>query len=191
MLQHLPNAITLSRIALIPAIGSSILCKNYTATIPLFAYCAATDFADGWLARKYKWSSKFGSVLDPMADKLLIGTLSGCLWMNGLLASTTVGIVLGRDLLLLGVGAAFALRNRGQQLEVKPFLSSKINTALQMMLLTAAFVEGLQTENQQQTTERSKHLQEIRKMTEKFVWFSTIWSGCSYALHYKKALKFK
>jgi cardiolipin synthase len=189
MLQHLPNALTFSRIALIPVIGSSILAKNYSATFPLFAYCAATDLADGWLARRFKCKSKLGSVLDPLADKLLIGTLAGCLWKNSLLNNATVGIVLGRDLLLLSGAAALALHNNSQKFEVKPFLSSKINTSFQLLLLGIAIWEGIESGKEQD----KEHLQlkESREMIERLVWFSTIWSGCSYALHFRKSIKFK
>jgi cardiolipin synthase len=189
MLKQLPNAITLSRIALIPVIGSSILAKNYSATFPLFAYCAASDLADGWLARRLKCKSKLGSVLDPLADKLLIGTLAGCLWKNSLLSNATVGIVLGRDLLLLTGAAGLALRNNSQKFEVKPFLSSKINTSLQLLLLGIAIWEGIESEKEED--KKLKQLKEGRKIIERLVWFSTIWSGCSYALHFRKSMKFK
>jgi len=76
MLTDLPNILTLSRIAAIPvlvllvAIGAPI--ANLLAAI-LFTIAAITDYLDGRLARERLQLSDFGRMLDPIADKLLVG----------------------------------------------------------------------------------------------------------------------
>lgn len=69
------NLLTLSRILGIPffvgALYLPIESKNIVAA-GVFAVLAATDWFDGWLARKYNQKSHFGTVLDPVADKLLV-----------------------------------------------------------------------------------------------------------------------
>ncbi len=81
----LPNALTLSRIALIPILIGGILAVGHNLqnslnapkfVIALFAICALTDFLDGYFARKWDLVSNFGRMLDPIADKLLV---AGCL----------------------------------------------------------------------------------------------------------------
>lgn len=81
----LPNALTLSRIALIPILMWGILAVGDNLASPLntphliiilFVACAVTDFLDGYFARKWGLVSDFGRMLDPIADKLLV---AGCL----------------------------------------------------------------------------------------------------------------
>jgi cardiolipin synthase len=76
MISDLPNLLTLSRIAAIPvlvllvAIGAPW--ADFLAAL-LFALAAITDYFDGKLAREMSQLSDFGRMLDPIADKLLIG----------------------------------------------------------------------------------------------------------------------
>lgn len=72
---NLPNIITLSRIAVCPAIFFLALSPNATvlaATFGLFLAAALSDVWDGYVARKYNLVSDLGILLDPIADKLLV-----------------------------------------------------------------------------------------------------------------------
>lgn len=78
MLQQLPNLLTISRIALLPVlIGLFFVPESWAAWTALWVYifCAVTDFLDGWLARKYGSTSKFGTFLDPISDKIMVACL--------------------------------------------------------------------------------------------------------------------
>jgi CDP-diacylglycerol--glycerol-3-phosphate 3-phosphatidyltransferase len=71
----IPNAITVARIALCPAIAFLIFVPTFTARLAafiLFLIAAFSDLVDGHLARKHAWISDFGKLLDPVADKLLL-----------------------------------------------------------------------------------------------------------------------
>ncbi len=75
MLTDLPNLLTLSRILVIPAFCAAFwLPGAWGCWVPLglFAFAGITDFADGYLARRYGQTSALGRFLDPVADKLLI-----------------------------------------------------------------------------------------------------------------------
>jgi cardiolipin synthase len=76
MLTDLPNILTLSRIAAIPLLVVLLALRlpwaDLAATI-VFAAAAITDYFDGWLARHWRQMSDFGRMLDPIADKLLVG----------------------------------------------------------------------------------------------------------------------
>lgn len=74
-LSWLPNSITLLRCGLAFGVGALILWSDRTSWLPLMAFglVAATDFIDGWLARRLKAISALGAFLDPVADKLLVG----------------------------------------------------------------------------------------------------------------------
>ena len=68
----LPNILTMTRIGCTPFICHYILTNNLTPALGLFAYSCVTDFLDGYIARKYKLKSVAGTILDPLADKLLM-----------------------------------------------------------------------------------------------------------------------
>lgn len=82
----IPNLITLSRIAIIPFILYFILNDQHINACLLFVYAAISDFLDGFIARKCATQSSFlGSILDPLADKLLIGSLAITLTINNMI----------------------------------------------------------------------------------------------------------
>src|SRR5262252_10019886 len=79
---NLPNALTLSRIFLVPLLVVVLLTKfegRMILGVPkelvgaaIFALAALTDWLDGYLARRRKQITTFGQLIDPVADKLLI-----------------------------------------------------------------------------------------------------------------------
>lgn len=82
----LPNILTLLRIALIPIIIALIFMDNSSArwwAFSLFSLAAITDYFDGLLARKMGLISPLGRMLDPIADKLLVGALLVALAYQG------------------------------------------------------------------------------------------------------------
>jgi phosphatidylglycerophosphate synthase len=118
----LPNFLTLTRLLATPAIAFLILdSKPYLAT-SLLLYAGLTDLIDGYIARRFNLKSVVGTILDPMADKFLMVTLTGALAYVGAMPRTSpppgaggvlivvwlAGIILGRD---IGLGiAAFYYR---------------------------------------------------------------------------------
>ncbi|KAF8967749.1 CDP-alcohol phosphatidyltransferase-domain-containing protein [Flammula alnicola] len=144
----LPNLLTVSRILACPVLGWSILDGNYHLATGLLVYAGLTDLADGWLARRYQMSSVLGTILDPAADKTLMTTLTITLAMQDLLPVPLAVIILGRDALLSL--SAFYIRYSTlphpktfsrywdfslPSAEVRPTNISKVNTALQLLLM--------------------------------------------------------
>jgi hypothetical protein len=83
----IPNILTFSRLLSTPIIAYLILNdKPYLAT-SLLLYAGLTDLIDGWIARKYNLKSVVGTVIDPMADKFLMVTLTGTLAYTGAMPS--------------------------------------------------------------------------------------------------------
>jgi cardiolipin synthase len=76
-----PNTLTLSRLALLPVITALFFLESQHGAViawicfGLYTFCAITDFLDGWIARKYNQISAFGTFLDPISDKIFVGTL--------------------------------------------------------------------------------------------------------------------
>jgi cardiolipin synthase len=78
MLRHLPNALTISRIVLLPVLIGLFFVHGAAAAwwaLWIYIFCAITDFFDGYLARKFGSTSGFGTFLDPISDKILVVSL--------------------------------------------------------------------------------------------------------------------
>lgn len=82
---NIPNLLTLTRLISAPAIGYLIMHSELRLALGLFIYAGVTDLLDGWLARRYKLQTVVGSVIDPMADKLLMTIMTVSLAVKGLL----------------------------------------------------------------------------------------------------------
>ena len=83
-LRFLPNLLCVLRILLVFPVALWILQGRYPAVLGLFALAAFTDALDGFLAKRFGWTSELGKVLDPAADKLLLVTVFVCLSVVGL-----------------------------------------------------------------------------------------------------------
>jgi len=117
--RHVPNALTIARFAAIPVFAWLYLVAGegpaWGAGI-FFAAAAVTDQVDGYLARRWRVQSRFGTIADPLADRLMIGTAVVLLWATGRIPLLAALVVVGRDLLL--VLGYKVLAPRGLELEV-------------------------------------------------------------------------
>ncbi len=74
---HLPNLLTLARIALVPIFVAAFwlpLPAGRWIALAIFLIAAITDYADGFIARARNAESRLGQMLDPIADKLLVAS---------------------------------------------------------------------------------------------------------------------
>lgn len=60
------------RLLLVVPVAVAILSNEYLLTLILFAVASVSDGVDGYLARRFDWTSRFGAILDPIADKLML-----------------------------------------------------------------------------------------------------------------------
>ncbi|HEY3729717.1 MAG TPA: CDP-alcohol phosphatidyltransferase family protein [Steroidobacteraceae bacterium] len=134
-LRHLPNLICLLRIALVWPIVLSIAQVRYERTLVLFFIAALSDGLDGFLAKRFHWESALGTLLDPLADKLLlVGVFLVSTWYGLMWLPLTIAAV-SRDVLILLGSLAFHLG--WGPLHGRPMISSKINTLLQLLYVLA------------------------------------------------------
>ena len=117
-LAHLPNALTIARLALIPLFVGLILTadggRSWPAAI-VFGVAGVTDQVDGFLARRWNVESSFGRIADPLADRLMIDAAVILLWHAGRLPWVALAIPLRDVLLLAGYKPAV---ERGYRFEV-------------------------------------------------------------------------
>jgi len=138
MLRHLPNFICLVRIALIWPTIDALQDANYWTALVLVAVCAISDGLDGWLAKRFNWTSHLGKLLDPLADKLLLVALFlTATWMN-LVPWWLTAVVVGRDVMI--GGGAVIYRFWIGPLHGRPTILSKINTGMQLAVALAAIL---------------------------------------------------
>jgi CDP-diacylglycerol--glycerol-3-phosphate 3-phosphatidyltransferase len=102
-LRALPNALTVARLALIPAFVALMLADdpaNWPAGI-VFAVAGLTDQVDGFLARRWRVESRFGTIADPLADRLMIDAAAVMLLVTGRLPWYASAVILARDAVMV------------------------------------------------------------------------------------------
>ncbi|KAK0760777.1 hypothetical protein N5P37_005713 [Trichoderma harzianum] len=187
----IPNFLTVTRIVASPVIGYLILQDAHTWAVGLLAYAGISDLVDGWIARRWNRRTVVGTIIDPMADKILMTVLTVCLAIKGALPIWVASIILGRD-----VGLAIsAIYYRWISLpppktfsrywdfslpsaEIRPTTISKYNTFLQLALVGLTTAAPL----------ISVDLAPTLTILQYVVATTTIWSGASYVFS-KDAVK--
>lgn len=140
ILKNIPNALTLLRLVLIIPFVLYLSDHQYTEAFYVFILAGLTDGLDGWLARYFHWQSFFGSFVDPIADKLLVASSFIALALLGSLPWWLVILVFLRDLTIsMGVIAWYWFIRR--KLDFEPTLLSKLNTTIQLVLVTLCLFE--------------------------------------------------
>ena len=140
ILRHIPNVLTISRLVLITPFLVFLYQDQYTYAFYIFMFAGFTDGLDGFLARHFKWQSTFGSFTDPLSDKLLIASSFISLACIGKLPWWLVILVFSRDL-TISFGVLFWYYFLQRSLNFQPTLLSKINTILQLALVTFCLFE--------------------------------------------------
>ena len=105
MIKRLPNYLTILRILLVPIFVALFYwggeTRTYAATA-VFAIAAITDWADGYLARRYQGVSPFGTFLDPVSDKIMVVTalilIASSQEMPPVLAGILISVIVGREI---------------------------------------------------------------------------------------------
>jgi cardiolipin synthase len=120
------------------------------------ALAGASDWLDGFVARKLGVNSVLGSYLDPLADKVLVGSIALSMAYAGLLHPALVALVVARDVVLLSGSfihraytlgwqwsgwAEFFKIGAGGAEKVEPLFISKVNTVLQLALIGSALMQ--------------------------------------------------
>lgn len=139
LLKSLPNAITVVRLFLVPAVVWLLLDGHGAAAFWVFVVAGLFDAVDGALARLLDARSELGAWLDPLADKALLGATCITMGATGLLPLWLVIIIVFRDLLI--IAGVLLLRVMGTAVTIRPLAVSKLNTAVQIALVAVVLAE--------------------------------------------------
>ena len=131
---QIPNLLTICRILVIFPTIWFLYFSQFREAFYLLVIAGISDAMDGYLARAFDWKTRLGSILDPVADKILIASCFLVLAIQAKLPTWVAVVVLGRDLVIFS--GAIAYRILYKELEIAPTMISKINTAFQFIALT-------------------------------------------------------
>jgi cardiolipin synthase len=128
----IPNLITLGRILLVPIVVWAITYPGMMwLAFVLFVVAGVSDGVDGFLAKRFGWTTELGRYLDPLADKALIVSIYLALGINDLIPRWLVILVVSRDILIVGgIMLSWVI---GNPLKIRPLLVSKLNTVAQIV----------------------------------------------------------
>lgn len=130
---YIPNCITVLRLLLILPIVVGLLSHHEQLSFWLFVIAGITDAVDGYLARRFHWISRFGAMVDPLADKLLMVSTVLTLSYLKLFPLWLLIVIISRELVI--VTGAFLYHFLIGVYEFSPTLLSKWNTGLQIILV--------------------------------------------------------
>jgi cardiolipin synthase len=144
---NVPNSITVARCIASPGLTYAIVNDMKGVALTGCILAAFTDWLDGYIARNYDQQTVLGGIIDPVADKIVIGALAAGLSMKGLIPMELVSLIIGRDLFLVSAGLIIRVREKpagtpffdttySATFEIVPSTLSKVNTVNQFLLIT-------------------------------------------------------
>lgn len=136
MWKHMPNFLCMLRILAVPVFVMLLVWDfeefdaTFGARLAILVYFLAsiTDYFDGRIAREYHLESKLGTILDPLADKLLIIAGFLCPFYRGLLPWWMIVLVFLREIIVV----FYCIDGISKKVVMPPVHSGKVKTALQM-----------------------------------------------------------
>ncbi len=138
--KNIPNYLTIMRIFAIPIIIMTFYFQDskfaHQLSGVIFALASATDFIDGYLARKFNIISLFGRMFDPIADKLLVGCVILMLVKDGRADEIPSLLILARELTVAGL-REFLARIK---VSIPVTRMAKTKTTLQMTAITMLLI---------------------------------------------------
>jgi len=139
---NLPNKLTIARVCLIPLFvaalqigmaadfGFSLEVGRYIATA-IFVIAAATDWLDGFLARKMNLVTDFGKFMDPLADKILVMAAMVYMVVLGDISAWVLILIESREFIIAGVRMVAANKN----IVIAAGICGKLKTVTQMVMI--------------------------------------------------------
>ena len=147
----IPNILTFLRMALIPLFAGFLFYGHHGWALITFIFAGASDGVDGFIARRFNQESELGTILDPIADKLLMTTAFIILSLESIFPPDTrhlpvppyvAAAVIGRDVLIVAAAAAIFMTTNFRGF--KPSKLGKLSTLVQvcgviLILIAAVF----------------------------------------------------
>ncbi len=136
---NIPNFITVGRVVLVPIVFWLLVSGRVQAAFFTFVVAGISDAVDGFLAKRYGWTTELGAYLDPLADKLLLVSIFVAMGVLGELPSWLVIGVVTRDIMI--VVAVMLSWLMDHPVRIRPLVVSKANTAAQLLLASTVLAD--------------------------------------------------
>ena len=136
---NIPNFITVGRVVLVPIVFWLLVSGRVQAAFFTFVVAGISDAVDGFLAKRYGWTTELGAYLDPLADKLLLVSIFVAMGVLGELPSWLVIGVVTRDIMI--VAAVMLSWLMDHPVRIRPLAVSKANTAAQLLLASTVLAD--------------------------------------------------
>ncbi|HCA60124.1 MAG: CDP-alcohol phosphatidyltransferase family protein [Acidobacteria bacterium] len=149
MILTIPNLLTFLRMALIPVFASLLFYGNSHWALLVFVIAGVSDGIDGFVARRFKQESELGTIIDPIADKLLMTVAFIVLSLPGVLEPVrflpvpfwVTAAVIGRDVLIITVAGAINIMTGFKGF--RPSWLGKLSTFVQVVAVTLVLVAAV------------------------------------------------
>ena len=169
---NLPNSITLIRLFCVPVIVWLIIVNQMEGAFWVSLAVSVSDAVDGIIAKRFKMVTVLGGFLDPIADKAFLVCVFIALGHEGYLPVWLVILVVFRDVLI--IGGAILFQTLTQSLKMSPLMVSKINTAVQLLLVVLVLAgEAF-----------NLYFESVRYVLVYLVAATTMWSGIAYVVRW-------
>jgi cardiolipin synthase len=103
-----PNVLSFIRLGLVPVFLGLLIAGEDVLALVVLVVSSVSDYLDGVIARRFNQITRLGQLLDPAADRLFIFAALIGLSVRGILPWWLAAIIIGRDVVLLGVGIVLA-----------------------------------------------------------------------------------
>jgi cardiolipin synthase (CMP-forming) len=138
----IPNLISVSRVALAAGFVASSATE---LRVGIIGVAAITDFLDGWIARRAHATSRWGAMIDPIADRFFVLTVVGTMLFTGMISTGAYFVLISRD---LATAVGFIVAKiipwlRGVTFRAR--VSGKVVTVLQLLTLVSVLVAPITT----------------------------------------------
>jgi cardiolipin synthase len=138
--EQLPNLISGLRVAASPALVWLLVGHEFRASLALIAFAGITDWLDGFTARRFGVAGRTGTVLDPLADKIMLLTLFITLTVIGKVPGYVLAVVIARDLVIV-IGASL-LRVLRKVRTFLPTMLGKVSTFFQIAYVLTVVLDA-------------------------------------------------
>ncbi len=195
-MKFIPNVLTVLRILVTPLFVFALLEDGWQVyAVVIFLVASLTDWYDGYLARKYGYSSDWGKFLDPLADKILVLAAFFSFAYLGVVKLWMVMVIVTRDFIITGLRSYAMSKDRPMITN----LIAKLKTATQMtMIVLILIVIALQSILAQFALSVSAHIEQTVSIVMKYnviysgmliVTLLTTLSGCIYLYQNRESLR--
>ena len=169
---NLANKLTMLRVVLIPFFIAALMADPHGngrwVALAIFIIASLTDFADGYVARKFNMITNFGKFMDALADKMLVCSALICLVEIGLIPAWIVIVIVCRDFAISGFRLVAATTGK----VIAANYWGKFKTASQMVMI-CLLIANIQ-------------MPIVQTVTQAFIWISLILTIISLGVYIKE-----